>query len=126
MIDVSKDGLVVKFVNNKSKDMVLLEDHYIAGFKIPKGFIFDGASCIDETNDIRCASLIHDFLYRNIHHNYSRKEVDNIFLNCMKEYGVGYTTRKKIYLGVRVGGVDRWNNIRGIEPALFGPGRRKK
>tara|TARA_B110000503_G_scaffold139137_1_gene226833 strand:+ start:721 stop:1119 length:399 start_codon:yes stop_codon:yes gene_type:complete len=82
---------------------------------IPKGFCTDGASVprifwniFSPFGEYFSAALIHDFLYSkdsdNLFYVSERKEADGIFLQAMKDIGVGWLTRRTIYRAVRLGG----------------------
>jgi hypothetical protein len=53
------------------------------------------------------AAVIHDYLYAT--GQYSRAFADEVFLNALKKDGVGFFLRRMMYVGVRVGGVGRFN-----------------
>ena len=113
MIDVKTEGLKVRFLPNTAKSMELLEDHVVLGHIIPKGFVFDGASYVDEDNNVRGAALLHDYFYRAAEiRTYTRKEVDQLFRKAMLEFGVSTWKSTTIYYGVRVGGGGIWKKAR--------------
>ena len=76
---------------------------------VPKGFRTDYASVpkifrniINTYGDHTRAAVIHDWLYRNGHKlGVSRKEADKVFLEVMKEQGVGFFKRQLMYRAVR-------------------------
>lgn len=113
MVFVDESGIKCIILNGPNHNMKLIEDHAISGIIVPKGFVFDGASHIDESNNVKCAALIHDYMYREVNaHNHSRKYVDDLFLQTMKSYGVPKYTRIKVYIGVRLFGWYIWNVYR--------------
>jgi hypothetical protein len=76
---------------------------------VPKGFHTDGYSvpaflhsfCNPMAKGME-SSLGHDFLYNlQSKHNFTRKEVDDLFLEGMKACGVGFMKRSIIYSAVR-------------------------
>jgi hypothetical protein len=85
--------------------------------EVPKGFVTDGASVprifwsiLYPFGSYFPAALIHDYLYSKASNHLTaakkiyRKEVDQIFLQAMKDVGVGWLTRRTIYRAVRLGG----------------------
>lgn len=108
MIDVEKEGLLVRILPGPSKDMELLDDHKILSHIIPKGFIFDGASFIDEDNDVKSAALIHDYYYRMTEHNFTKTMVDEMFYQAMLKLGVPEAKARVIWSGVVFGGHSIW------------------
>jgi len=60
------------------------------------------------------AAVVHDWLYANYGHVpamriITRKECDTIFLEAMKELGVGWFKRSMMYAAVRSGGWLAWS-----------------
>ena len=110
---------MVKLQKVSNREYCLLEDYtvYVKDYSITvkEGFIFDGASLPRVTwSLIGCPfigaytipALIHDALYAS--EIVSRKEADDIFLDLLEEYGVGYLKRYSMYWGVRAGGGFVW------------------
>lgn len=113
---------------------ILLQDFESNGITVPAGFAFDGSSIprpfriwIDRASLGIRAPLIHDWRYFletnagraiaqfgieyvrpafNILGN--RKDTDLLFLEHMKEDGVGAFRRRAAYFAVRVGGRKAW------------------
>jgi len=54
------------------------------------------------------ASVIHDYIYTNLTHRFTKKEADEVFLEAMKELGVGWFRRNIMFAAVRVGGSGNW------------------
>jgi hypothetical protein len=80
---------------------------------VPAGFTTDGASVprvfwslFSPTGSYLKAAVIHDYLYVN--QLFSRETTDLIFLEAMKESGVGFFTRRAVYRAVRLGGWIAW------------------
>jgi hypothetical protein len=80
---------------------------------VPVGFITDGASVprvfwslFSPTGSYLKAAVIHDYLYVN--QLFSRETTDLIFLEAMKESGVGFFTRLAVYRAVKFGGWVAW------------------
>lgn len=79
---------------------------------VPKGFITDGASIprlfwniLQPYGPYFPAALIHDYLYSKDNvYKVSREIADVIFLNGMKDCGVGFFQRTMIYRAVRMCG----------------------
>ena len=102
------------------KDFILEKDYrYMIGEKlihIPAGFKCDLASVprifrnvINTYGDHTKAAVIHDWLYRNGHKlGVSRKEADKVFLEIMKECGVGSIKRNLMYRMVRIFGASHF------------------
>lgn len=105
------DGLVVRILPGPNKDMELLDDHVIIGHKIPKGFIFDGASFIDEDNNVKTSALIHDYYYRTTAHNFTKSMVDEMFYLAMIDLGVPICKAKTIHMAVCIGGESIWESV---------------
>lgn len=118
MIDVKTEGLLVKVLPGPNKDMELLDDHVLLGHVIPKGFIFDGASFIDEDNDVKSAALIHDYYYRITEHNFSKGMVDEMFYQAMISLGVPASKARVIWSGVVLGGSSIWRKQQKENPNL--------
>jgi hypothetical protein len=59
-------------------------------------------------------AIIHDWLYENTDHTYSRKQADQVFLEAMSliKDPPRATQRQMMYLGVRIGGWRAWRNYR--------------
>lgn len=81
--------------------------------EVPKGFITDGASVprifwsiLYPFGSYFPAALVHDYLYSKASDDLrvTRAEADKIFLQAMKDVGVGWLTRRTIYRAVRLGG----------------------
>ena len=84
---------------------------------VPEGFKTDFASVprilwniLPPWGKYGKAAVLHDYLYYS--GMFERKECDKIFLEAMKELGVGWIARKTIYSGVRIGGWIAWNKHR--------------
>jgi hypothetical protein len=81
---------------------------------IPSGFYTDGASVprifwniFSPFGSYFPAALVHDFLYSKDSDDLfpcDRATADEIFLQAMKDAGVGWLTRRTIYRAVRLGG----------------------
>ena len=110
LIDVKKDGLMVRYLPGSKREMELLEDHVVFNRVIPKGFVFDGATLIDEDNDVKFAALLHDYFYRTVLKQVDRSKADKLFHDAMIDLGVSKTKAKLIYAGVRVGGLGAWKD----------------
>ena len=107
---------------------VLCDDHT---YTAPKDSVTDGASVprllwrvvgSPFTGKYRGPAVIHDACYRQtctIDHipitlnPISRKDADRVFLNMMKDAGVGWFRRHAIHLGVRCGGHGSWQGPKG-------------
>jgi len=81
---------------------------------IPAGFVTDGASVprglwnlFPPFGRYNKAALLHDWLYQ--FGAMTRAQADWVFLEAMKELGVGFLTRWAMYSGVRAGGWVAWN-----------------
>ena len=82
---------------------------------IAKGAIFNGAdipqafwSMIGCPLDFALESLAHDILYRS--RVLSRYDSDNVFYELLKQQGVDAVTSRKLYLGVRIGGSEAYED----------------
>jgi len=80
---------------------------------IPAGFVTDGASVprglwnlFPPFGRYNKAALLHDWLYQ--FGTMTRAQADWVFLEAMKELGVGLLTRWAMYSGVRAGGWVAW------------------
>ena len=107
-------------VNIVKEDVfILLEDVVVEslGYKITvkKGFDFDGASIPQAlwslygnplSGKFRIAALVHDALYASEY--FPRELADAIFLDLMKQHGVGYIKRQTMYYAVRSAGWYVW------------------
>ena len=94
----------------------VLEDYTyetsIGTIVVPKGFKTDYASVpkifrniINTYGNHGRAAVVHDWLYsKNCEINITRAEADKIFLEIMKEWGVGYIKRQFMYRMVRMFG----------------------
>ena len=103
----------------KEDVFILLEDVEIKALgytiKVKKGFDFDGASIPQAlwsvygnplTGKYRIAALVHDVLYAS--EKFPRELADEIFLDLMKQHGVGYVKRQTMYYAVRSAGWATW------------------
>lgn len=91
---------------------------------VPSGFVSDGASIPRIFWSIFCpfdgeffeAALIHDFLYslmaKDEYDYIDRNQADQIFLEGMKDLGVGLIKRNIIYRAVRIGGGANWRTLK--------------
>ena len=77
----------------------------------PVGFVTDGASIprifwaiLGPHGSYFAAAIIHDFLYSARNTTYTRRQADQIFLEAMKDCGVGLVKRQVIFRAVRIGG----------------------
>ncbi|MGL5765087.1 MAG: DUF1353 domain-containing protein [Sarcina sp.] len=118
MVDVKTQGLMVRVLPGSTKDMELLDDHVLLSHVIPKGFVFDGASYIDEDNDVKCAALIHDYYYRMTEHDFTKAIVDEMFYQAMIKLGVPQTKARAIWMGVCFGGHEIWAKQQKDNPHL--------
>lgn len=89
---------------------------------IPAGFLSDGLSIprlfrsiFSKSPSYIFAGVVHDWLYKMGTYEVTRKEADKIFLYWMKQYGVGWLTRRTIYRAVRIGARRTWK----VRPASF-------
>ena len=76
---------------------------------VPEGFITDLTSVprlfwsvFPPAGQYAKAAVIHDYLYQ--HHQLSRQAADKLFLDAMTALGVGFKTRRLIYIAVRLFG----------------------
>jgi hypothetical protein len=85
---------------------------------VPQGFITDFASVprifwniFPPYGKYGKAAVVHDALYqtKGMRGKYTRKECDEIFLQCMEVLNVGFLTRRIIYRNVRMFGWYMWN-----------------
>jgi len=83
---------------------------------VPHDFIWDGASIPrvfwltiggPYHPKFTVAGLVHDYLYKT--QVCTRKEADLIFYRLLRFHDVGYITAKRMYFGVRTGGIIAWN-----------------
>ena len=110
-------------VNIIKEDMFILLEYVTVealGYRIrvKKGFDFDAASIPKGLWSIYgsplngnyvVASLIHDGLYAS--QIMSRELSDKIFLDLMKQHGVGYLKRQTMYYAVRTAGWYAWKQL---------------
>lgn len=104
-------------------DKFIMGSHYrykVLGrvIDIPKGFITDLASVPRVLKNIvnsygknyTRGAVVHDYLYSvGYKLGISRLEADNIFLEIMKERGVGFIKRQMMYRAVRLFGATHYN-----------------
>lgn len=109
----------VEKIDNQRFILLEKETAFSLGYRITidKGFDFDGASISKPlwsiigspfTGNYVRAALFHDGLYACC--TLDRKLSDEIFLDLMKEDGVGYFKRYSMYLAVRAFGSSAYNN----------------
>ncbi len=109
-------NLDIRYMGNK--DWMLLSslhvfvDNEVAYFVIPAGFITDLASMPTRGGNVNIGAVVHDFIYRGNLLTYSRKGADKLFLEIMKESGVGLIRRNYIYRAVRLFGGSSWEGIK--------------
>ena len=82
---------------------------------VPKLFCSDGLSIprlfrsiFSQSPSYIYAGVAHDFCYRILPNNMTRKQADVLFLKIMKGYGVGFWTRRAIFRAVRLGARKSW------------------
>ena len=97
----------------------LLEGITIEGVRVPRGFVFDGASIplifrrlFPHGGKKMAGAMAHDWLYRNKWIEITRREADLVFYNGMISNGVEPWKAKVMYLGVRLGGWLTWAKVR--------------
>ena len=109
----------VETIDNQKFILLEKETAFSLGYRITinKGFDFDGASIPKPlwsiigspfTGNYVRAALFHDGLYACC--TLDRKLSDEIFLDLMKEDGVGYFKRYSMYLAVRAFGSRAYNS----------------
>lgn len=83
--------------------------------KVPAGFHTDFASVprlfwrvVPPAGPHGAAAVVHDYFYVN-QEGWTRKHVDELFLECLTVLGVAWWKRHAMYLGVRLGGWIGWN-----------------
>jgi len=117
--------IICEFIDG-TNNVKLLENFDIetkyGNFTVPKDFISDLASiprivwnvCAPFDPGIREAALIHDWLYRTKDARFSngnsisRLMADEIFLDELRERGIGYCRRYEMYWVVRGFGASSW------------------
>jgi len=119
------DELVVKPIKNQRwKLLAPLQYRTKTGvfIHISSGFITDLASIpkalrlfYSVNGNHREAAVLHDWGYYKSGHvskgvQFTRAQVDKLFLEAMKELGVGWFKRHSMYYAVRVGGWASWGN----------------
>jgi len=89
-------------------------DHKII---VKKGFITDGVSSpkfawpvVGPFGNAFTAALVHDWCFSPYNNKYSWKESNWLFLELMKESGVGFAMRWAIYSAVVAGSFPMWLN----------------
>ena len=94
----------------------LWQDRDHALWRVPAGLVCDGASIPRPlwwligsplTGKYRTAAIFHDAYYKD-HCGRTRKQVDRMFLEKMREDGVGWIVARALYAGVRAGGWRAW------------------
>ncbi len=111
------DPLPLEHLGKDWEHWRLMEDLAWRGFIVPAGFISDGASIprpvwglLPATGPYLAPALVHDMLIRAwvagapLPLARTRKACDDLFLEAMKDAGVGFFTRTIIYVAVRIGG----------------------
>lgn len=110
---------------NDHGEWILIEDYELDGFKIPKGFIFDGASIprimwsIMNFTPIGYhmpAALVHDYLYRNVGiaqrydkpYYYTKPDADKEFHRILRELGIRSWQASLCYSAVKIFGFIAW------------------
>lgn len=107
----------------------LLEPFDWYGITVPAGFVTDFASIprpfwffINPVGRIKPAAIVHDYLYhlRGEYEleRFTRKEVDQIFLEIMKRVGMPFLKRQAAYRAVRAFGWMYWNKPKGESDQL--------
>lgn len=118
--------LIAEFLRGDKHGRISLHEPLVYHYHGPKiivpiGFWCDGASIprifwttvgSPLKGKYRDAAVIHDYCYyKGI---FTRKESDKIFLQGMKDLGVGKIRRQAMYRAVRIGGWWSWNNYRKV------------
>ena len=119
-----KNNLKVEKIGDQ--DYILLDDLVYENntliITVKSGFWFDAISIpkifwtlIDSpfTGKAVRSATIHDGLYASQH--LSKKDCDKIFLECMKCDGVSYFKRYAMYLAVKYGGHQAYNDTEDLE-----------
>lgn len=93
-------------------------------YRIPARFITDLASipslarpAIDQNGRSRRPAVLHDFRYCLKHG--TREEADALFLEALEAEGVGWLTRRTMWLAVRAWGWRYWNARTGMTDEDF-------
>lgn len=118
-------GLLFEFVPGQVREgrqcCRLLRDWTIRGITIPAGFVTDWASVpwwldgfVPSFGPYAPATIPHDYLYSvggvlPCGDAFTRKQVDDLFLDLLKELGVSWAKRSAMYRAVRLGGGSGWN-----------------
>lgn len=86
-------------------------------YKVNQGFVTDlssiprwARSIIPQIGLQDGPSVIHDAMYVRREPGWTRKEVDQFFLEAMKSVGVKWIRRRAMYLAVRIGGQGAWDD----------------
>jgi len=87
---------------------------------IPPGFLTDLASIprlflpIVDDDELAEAGTIHDHLYRQptLYRGVTRRQMDRVMVDKMKEDGVSWWKRRLVYVGLRLGGGKAWRKNR--------------
>ena len=82
---------------------------------VPAGFLSDGLSIprifrsiFSKAPSYIYAGILHDYTYRQLPNNMTRKESDKLFKCWLKAYKCGAASRRAIYWAVRIGARKNW------------------
>ena len=116
LIDVHQDNGRGDILTLREELTVRWRDHVVT---VPEGFECDGASVprflwssVSPQIDPRTlrGAVVHDYLYRNAPHDWTRKEADELFYDFIREDGLAWWTAQKAYWGVRLFGGGAWRS----------------
>jgi len=115
-----KELIIKPYHGNKKFKVELVKPFNYREIIVPKGFKSDGASVpwffirafrrFDHYLECTC---IHDFCY--FKGLYSRRQADNLFLECMEDYNISKWKRALMWKAVRWFGWKPWNKQRKLE-----------
>lgn len=97
----------------------LLEEIELLGYKVPAGFVSDGATTprfmwawIPPVDKYFPAAVVHDYLLETT--NIRRKDIDKIFYQCLKALNISFLVRYAMYIGVRINSILKHQLLKGI------------
>ena len=112
----------VHAADERGNVFMLLEPLFWGGISVPAGFESDGASVprffwrlVFPPGDSQAlrAAILHDYIYREHPHGWTREDADKLFLTLLESDGVPRLRALLAYWGVRLFGGRSWKKVEG-------------